>query len=190
MAAVLLTPLKSWLRVIIAAATVGAVCSLAVAAPQDAQPRPASKRPHLKAIHPGKAANTKDKPASKSEAKQEPGQKNPGAADPHDPAPPESPPPPYEPEVLRLAEILGALAYLDDLCGSKADWRAKMQNFLEAEAKTEDRKERLAGTFNRSFHDYEQSYQACTPNAQIIISRFLSEGGRLAHEVVNRFSAS
>lgn len=188
MAAVPLTPLKSLLRVVIAAATVTALCSMSIAASQDAQPQSAGKRAHLKAIHAGKAKSGKIK--LKAEAKQEPGQKTPGAADPQNSGPPESPPPPYEPQVLRLTEILGALAYLDDLCGSKADWRAKMQNFLEAEAKTEDRKERLAGTFNRSFHDYEQSYQACTPNAQIIIGRFLSEGDRLAHEVVNRFSAS
>ncbi len=102
----------------------------------------------------------------------------------------EPPPPPYEPQALRLAEILGALAYLGDLCGSTDDWRGKMQQFLEAEAKTAYRKERLAGTFNRSFHDYEQSYRVCTPNAQIVIGRFLAEGGKLAHEIVNRFSAS
>lgn len=65
-----------------------------------------------------------------------------------------------------------------------------MQALLEAEAKTAFRKERLAGTFNRSFRGYERSYRVCTPNAQAVITRFLSEGGRLAHEVVNRFSAS
>lgn len=104
----------------------------------------------------------------------------------------EPPPPPYEPQILRLAEILGALTYLDDLCGSNesADWRAKMQKLLEAETKTAFRKEQLAGAFNRSLRDYERSYRACTPNAQAIIDRFLTEGSKLAHEVVNRFSAS
>jgi uncharacterized protein (TIGR02301 family) len=104
----------------------------------------------------------------------------------------EGPPPPYDPEMLRLAEILGALTYLDDLCASKpsGDWRAKMQTLLEAEAKTTARKERLAGSYNRGFHDYERSYRVCTQNAQAVISRFLAEGGKIAHDVVNRYGSS
>jgi uncharacterized protein (TIGR02301 family) len=102
------------------------------------------------------------------------------------------PPPPYDPEILRLAEILGALTYLDTLCAADppGDWRAKMQALLEADARTAARKERLAGSYNRGFHDYERTYHLCTPNAQAIIGRFLAEGGKIAHEVVNRYGAS
>jgi uncharacterized protein (TIGR02301 family) len=108
------------------------------------------------------------------------------------PAPETEPPPPYDPEILRLAEILGALTYLDALCASNppGDWRAKMQALLEADAKSVARKERLAGSYNRGFHDYERTYHLCTPNAQAIIGRFLAEGGKIAHEVVNRYGAS
>lgn len=104
----------------------------------------------------------------------------------------ESPPPPYDPELLRLAEILGALTYLNELCASNpsGDWRAKMQSLLEAEARTTARKERLAGSYNRGFRDYERTYHSCTQNAQAVISRFLAEGGKIAHEVVNRYGAS
>lgn len=183
-----------------AAAAVAAfgLCA-AMAAPQDPQPGAAP----AKALHAPagtvKGAKAKaDDPAKPQAAKSEPGKSEPGKPEPgktetgkaDGAVAPEPPPPPYEPQILRLAEILGALAYLDDLCGSKSDWRVRMQQFLEAEAKTPERKERFAGSFNRSFHDYEQSYQTCTPNAQIIIGRFLSEGGRLARDVVNRFSAS
>jgi uncharacterized protein (TIGR02301 family) len=183
-----------------AAAAVAALglCA-AMAAPQDPQPGAAP----AKALHAPagtvKGAKAKaDDPAKPQAAKSEPGKSEPGKPEPgktetgkaDGAVAPEPPPPPYEPQILRLAEILGALAYLDDLCGSKSDWRVRMQQFLEAEAKTPERKERFAGSFNRSFHDYEQSYQTCTPNAQIIIGRFLSEGGQLARDVVNRFSAS
>jgi uncharacterized protein (TIGR02301 family) len=84
------------------------------------------------------------------------------------------------------------LTYLDDLCASKpsGDWRAKMQTLLEAEAKTAGRKERLAGSYNRGFRDYERTYHSCTQNAQAVISRFLAEGGKIAHDVVNRYGAS
>ncbi len=108
------------------------------------------------------------------------------------PAPEAEPPPPYDPEILRLAEILGALTYLDPLCAANppGDWRAKMQALLEAEAKTAARKELLAGSYNRGFYDYERTYHLCTPNAQAIIGRFLAEGAGIAHEVVNRYGAS
>jgi uncharacterized protein (TIGR02301 family) len=133
----------------------------------------------------GKAKRQKAKPKTATAAKPAPDAK---AA----PAPEAEPPPPYDPEILRLAEILGALTYLDALCASNppGDWRAKMQALLEAEAKTAARKERLAGSYNRGFRDYERTYHLCTPNAQAIIGRFLAEGGKIAHEVVNRYGAS
>lgn len=175
-----------------AAAAFGFCAALAIgpaaAAPRDPPraanpPAAAGKGAKAKAEEPGKGQAAKsDKPDAKPDPKSDAARA--------EPAPQEPPPPPYEPQVLRLAEILGALAYLDDLCGAKSDWRIRMQQLLEAEARTPERKERFAGSFNRSFHDYEQSYQSCTPNAEIVIGRFLSEGGRLAQEIVNRFSAS
>jgi uncharacterized protein (TIGR02301 family) len=104
----------------------------------------------------------------------------------------DEPPPPYEPELLRLSEILGALTYLRDICGhaDAESWRSRMQALLDSEAKTATRKEHLAGAYNRGFHGYEISYRACTPNAQVIIKRFLAEGEKIAHDVANRYGAS
>ena len=101
----------------------------------------------------------------------------------------EAPPPPYEPQLLRLSEILGALSWLREICGDKdgEQWRASMRALMEAEAPTEIRRQRLAGAFNRGFSNYETLHRTCTPNAEIIIERFLEEGGKLANEVTNRF---
>ena len=65
--------------------------------------------------------------------------------------PPQSDVKPYDPQLLRLAEILGALTYLRGLCGDKdADaWHTRMQSLLDAEDTTQIRKDRLAGAFNR-----------------------------------------
>jgi uncharacterized protein (TIGR02301 family) len=179
------------------AALSGALCPALAVAREPTKLERHAETPRAKqgANHsPGKnGKNSSAKKAAKAApAKAETTKTEPSQSAPTNPDAPasEPPPPPYEMQALRLAEILGALAYLDDLCGSKTDWRGKMQQFLEAEAKTSYRKERLAGTFNRSFHDYEQSYQVCTPNAQTVIGRFLAEGGKLAHEIVNRFSSS
>lgn len=112
------------------------------------------------------------------------------------PKPADTPPPdaapPYEPQLLRLAELLGALAYLQDLCGHHQGdiWRTKMAALLEAEAKTPLRKERLAGAFNRGFHGYAVTYRLCTANAQAIISRFLTESRTIAHDVAHRYGPS
>ncbi len=86
--------------------------------------------------------------------------------------------------------MLGALAYLEDLCGHEHNgrlWRSKMAALLDAEAKTALRKERLAGAFNRGFRGYALTYRLCTPNAQAIINRFLAESGKLAHDVAHRY---
>ena len=107
------------------------------------------------------------------------------------PPPPaqEAPPPPYEPQLLRLSEILGALSWLREICGDKdgEQWRASMRALMEAEAPTEIRRQRLAGAYNRGFSNYETLHRTCTPNAETIIERFLDEGGKLANEVTNRF---
>jgi len=104
-------------------------------------------------------------------------------------APAAEPPPPYEPQLLRLAEIIGALAYLRDLCGAHdADaYRAKMASLLEIEAKSQTRKESLAGAYNRGFRGYELSYRVCTPAAREIIARFLNETARISTDLANRY---
>jgi len=101
----------------------------------------------------------------------------------------EAPPPPYEPQLLRLSEILGALSWLREICGDKdgEQWRASMRALMEAEAQTEARRQRLAGAYNRGFSNYETLHRTCTPTAETIIERFLDEGGKLANEVTNRF---
>lgn len=111
------------------------------------------------------------------------------------PAPAQTPapndtPPPYEPQLLRLSEIIGALTYLRDLCGDGDGdaFRAKFAGLMETEGATETRKDALAGAFNRGFRDYELTYRACTPTAREIVERFLDEAGRIAKDVANRYA--
>jgi uncharacterized protein (TIGR02301 family) len=123
-------------------------------------------------------------------------QAKPGApgANPAQPGTPaaEEPAPPYEPQLLRLSELLGALTYLQDLCGGENGqiWRDKMTALMDAETQNETRKERLAGAYNRGFQGYELNYRQCTPNAQAIISRFLDESGKIARDVTHRYGTS
>jgi uncharacterized protein (TIGR02301 family) len=104
----------------------------------------------------------------------------------------EEPAPPYEPQLLRLSELLGALTYLQDLCGGESGqvWRDKMSALMDAETQNEIRRERLAGAYNRGFNGYELSYRQCTPNAQAIITRFLDESSKIARDVTHRYGTS
>ena len=111
------------------------------------------------------------------------------------PAAAPAPPPetkPYDPQLMRLAELLGALTHLRPLCGEPDAeiWRERMQALLDAEGMPALRKDRLAGAYNRGLEGYGRSYRTCTPNARLVIRRFLSEGERLAKDVGNRYRAS
>ena len=107
------------------------------------------------------------------------------------PAPPPAAerPPPYEPQLLRLAGMMGALAYLRDLCGAGDGdkFRARMAGLLDAEGVSESRRDLLAGAYNQGFRDYETTYRVCTPAAAEVINRYLSETARLAAEVAGRY---
>jgi uncharacterized protein (TIGR02301 family) len=106
-----------------------------------------------------------------------------------EPAAPIEAPPPYEPQLLRLAELMGALAYLRELCGdSDANiYHDKMSALLDAEAKSQSRKEILAGAYNRSFRDYRTAYRKCTPAARDVIAGFLAATSRISTDIANRY---
>lgn len=118
------------------------------------------------------------------------------------PAPMPAPPPatpalppesrPYDPQLLRLAEILGALTTMRQLCGAPdADqWRQRMQALIDSEGDPPARKDRLAGAYNRGLQGYGITYRTCTPNARLVIQRFLDESSRLARDIGNRYRAS
>lgn len=100
-------------------------------------------------------------------------------------APAETPPTPYDGKLRRLAEVLGGLSYLRDLCGDGDgdDWREKLARLREADSPTGARRERLTASFNRGFRGYELTYRVCTPNARTTIARYLDEADRLARDI-------
>lgn len=109
---------------------------------------------------------------------------------PPQPAPePEPPPPPYEPQLLKLAEIMGSLAYLRTLCAGKEaqDWRERMTALIEAEGRTPLRRERLATAYNRGFRAYSVTHRTCTDVSQEASTRLAAEGERLARVLAGRY---
>jgi len=101
-----------------------------------------------------------------------------------------SPPAPYDRDLARLAEILGALQYLRQLCGASEGqaWRSEMQALLDAEAPDGPRRDRLIASFNRGYRGFQQTYRTCTPAAEIAIERYLHEGARISREITSRYA--
>jgi uncharacterized protein (TIGR02301 family) len=97
---------------------------------------------------------------------------------------------PYDGELQRLAEILGALHYLRPLCGVSEGqkWRNEMQALVDAEAPSGERRNRMITSFNRGYRGFQQTYRTCTPAADLVIRRYLDEGARIARELTARYA--
>jgi uncharacterized protein (TIGR02301 family) len=100
-----------------------------------------------------------------------------------------APPPPYEDDLLRLAEILGAMHYLRPLCGNDdgGQWREQMEQLLDSESPNEARRMRMIDRFNRGYDSYKSVYLACTPAATIASQRYLEEGAKIAADITARY---
>ena len=114
------------------------------------------------------------------------------------PSPPAGPPPPavqdepapYDPDLERLSEILGALHFLRGICnfndGQK--WRSEAQALIDAEAPTGNRHDEMVASFNRGYRGFQESYRTCTPAADVVIHRYLQEGAKIARDITARYA--
>ena len=97
--------------------------------------------------------------------------------------------PPYEPEMERLAEILGSLYFLAPLCApGEEDWRQEMADLVQLDQPDEDRQQRLYGAFNSGYTAYARLYRACTVSAREALTRLLMEAENSAREIHTRFA--
>ncbi|KQV64001.1 TIGR02301 family protein [Rhizobium sp. Root1220] len=97
---------------------------------------------------------------------------------------------PYDDKLSRLAEVIGSVHYLRTLCKADngGDWRARMQQLLDSEAKDEpQRKEKLTAAFNRGYRAFASVYTDCTQAAIVAEERYRNEGATLATEITSRF---
>ena len=97
---------------------------------------------------------------------------------------------PFDADLQRLAEIMGALHYLRELCGAKegAKWRNEMQELIDAEAPSGERREKIVTSFNRGYRGFQQTYRTCTPAAEIAVRRYLEEGAKISRDITARYA--
>ena len=95
---------------------------------------------------------------------------------------------PFEPGLMRLAEILGSLHFLRNLCGEKGDqWRVEMEKLLETENPDPERRARFIASFNRGYRSFGGTYTQCTASATEAIARYMKEGEQLSRDIASRY---
>jgi uncharacterized protein (TIGR02301 family) len=99
-------------------------------------------------------------------------------------------PAPYDRDLQRLSEILGALHFLRGICNSDEGqkWRTEAQALIDAEAPSGTRREQMVASFNRGYRGYQQTYRSCTPAADVVIRRYLEEGAKIARDITARYA--
>src|SRR6201988_3586018 len=102
----------------------------------------------------------------------------------------EDAPSPFDGDLERLSEILGALHYLRGICGSNegGKWRNEMQALIDAETPTGDRRARMIAGFNRGYNGFQQTYRTCTPAASVAIRRYIEEGSKISRDLTARYA--
>lgn len=99
-------------------------------------------------------------------------------------------PAPYDDQLVRLAELLGSLHYLRNLCGAGEGqiWRDKMQELLQAENPSAARRARLVDGFNRGYRGFQRTHATCTDASRLLADRFVREGTKISSQVATRYA--
>ena len=97
---------------------------------------------------------------------------------------------PFDGDLQRLAEILGGLHYLRNICGSNEGnkWRSEMQALIDAETPAGERRTRMVAAFNRGYNGFQQTYRSCTPAATVAIRRYIEEGSKISRDLTARYA--
>lgn len=92
---------------------------------------------------------------------------------------------PYDAQIYRLSEILGAIHYLRALCGADEGqtWRNQMRDLVNAEGTTALRRVWLVDSFNKGYRGYARTYRTCTKPALVAINRFMEQGASIANSL-------
>jgi uncharacterized protein (TIGR02301 family) len=95
---------------------------------------------------------------------------------------------PFDAGLYRLAEILGSLHFLRNLCGETGtSWRDEMEKLLASENPDAERRARFIASFNRGYRSFQTSYTVCTSSAVEAIKRYTREGETISSDIASRY---
>jgi uncharacterized protein (TIGR02301 family) len=98
---------------------------------------------------------------------------------------------PYDHDLQRLSEILGALHFLRGICNSNEGqkWRHEALALIDAEAPSGKRHDEMVASFNRGYSGFQQSYRTCTSAADVVIRRYIEEGANIARDLTAHYAS-
>jgi uncharacterized protein (TIGR02301 family) len=98
---------------------------------------------------------------------------------------------PYDHDLQRLSEILGALHFLRGICNSNEGqkWRNEALALIDAEAPSGKRHDEMVASFNRGYSGFQLSYRTCTSTADVIIRRYLEEAANIARDLTAHYAS-
>ena len=95
---------------------------------------------------------------------------------------------PFDAGLYRLAEILGTLHFLRNLCGEAGtSWRDEMEKLLASENPDAERRAKFIASFNRGYRSFQTTYTVCTSSAVEAINRYTREGETISSEIASRY---
>lgn len=100
--------------------------------------------------------------------------------------------PPYATDLERLAEILGSLQFLAELCeDDSVGWRQQMADLLEQTDPDTDAewRARLTDRYNLGYSSFAAVYRSCTAAAMSAIDQYRSAGAQLARDIATEYGA-
>lgn len=93
----------------------------------------------------------------------------------------------YSQKINKLAEILGSLQFISQICpNNNENWREYMRQLILIQQIPLDREEELIGHFNRSYNSLANSYSQCTIAAQKAQQYFLKQGEELIIDLLQK----
>ncbi|MGF7156742.1 TIGR02301 family protein [Bartonella heixiaziensis] len=97
--------------------------------------------------------------------------------------------PPYDTKLLRLAEILGSLHSLQNLCNTPTNqWYNHMATLIEAENPPPQRRAYFYEAFNEAYRAFSENYHHCTQSAIEANQRYIKEGRALSENLIMNYN--
>lgn len=101
-------------------------------------------------------------------------------------------PPPYATDLERLAEILGSLQFLAEICDdSPTGWHQQMDELLgQTDPDTDaEWRARLTDRFNLGYSSFAAVYRSCTAAAMSAVARYRLAGAQIAGDIATEYGA-
>jgi len=99
--------------------------------------------------------------------------------------------PEFAADLMRFSQILGTVAFLDDLCSPNSagggQWRQRMASLLDAQGLKDDARRPYVDAFNRGQGSMALLHRRCGADEQALLDHYLEEGASLSDRLNLRY---